>query len=63
MTDRALPFPDSLCHRCAERRVVAGARSSFLLCSAGEDRYPRQPVVTCPLFRPADPAVTDDRDR
>lgn len=57
MTDRAPPFPDSLCHRCAALRVVAAARSSFLFCAAGHERYPRQPIVSCALFRPLPPAA------
>jgi len=55
VAERELPFPESLCHRCAALRVVPAARSSFLFCSAGPDRYPRQPIVSCPLYRPARP--------
>jgi len=47
------PFADSLCWRCANHRTVRGARSVFLMCEALPVRYPRQPVVTCPVFQPA----------
>jgi hypothetical protein len=48
---RELPYPESLCHRCAALRVVQGARSSFLMCTALEEKYPRQPVVRCLAFK------------
>jgi len=54
--DRALPFPDSLCHRCAAPpRYVHTARSVFVMCPLVPERYPRQPVVQCPSFRPSTP--------
>jgi hypothetical protein len=45
------PFPDSLCHRCAARRYVRTKTSTFVMCTALPDKYPRQPVLTCPAFR------------
>ena len=48
-----LPFPKSLCHRCAAPpKYVATARSLFILCPLMRDKYPPQPVLACPLFRP-----------
>jgi hypothetical protein len=48
-----LPFPESLCHRCAAPpRYVRAARSVFVFCPLVPERYPRQPVLACPLFRP-----------
>ena len=48
-----LPFPGSLCHRCAAPpRYVTTARSVFILCPLRPERYPPQPVLECPLFRP-----------
>jgi len=49
----ALPFPDSLCHRCANRRVVETKTSTFVMCTALATKYPRQPVLACPAFKPA----------
>ena len=46
-------FADSLCWRCVNHRAVRGARSIFLMCEALPVKYPRQPVVTCPAFRPS----------
>ena len=54
--DPALPFPESLCHSCAAPpRYVRSARSVFILCPLLPDKYPRQPVRACPLYRPRDP--------
>ena len=52
--DERLPWPESLCHRCAAPpRYVASARGSvFILCPLLPQKYPPQPVVRCPLFRP-----------
>jgi hypothetical protein len=50
---RDRPFADSLCWRCANHRAVRAARSVFLMCEALSVKYPRQPVATCPAFRPA----------
>lgn len=48
------PFADSLCHRCAvPPRYVKTATSTFVLCPAVPEKYPRQPVRACPAFRPA----------
>ena len=48
-----LPFPTSLCHRCAAPpRYVRTATSVFIRCPLLPNKYPPQPVVTCPLFRP-----------
>ena len=52
-TPAPLPWPDSLCHRCAAPpRYVKTATSTFLLCPVRADKYPRQPVLRCPEFRP-----------
>ena len=51
----------SLCERCGHlREVISGKGSRFLLCqhSSVDDRYPkypRQPVLACPAFGPAQP--------
>lgn len=51
----AVPFPDSLCHRCAAPpRYVQGKTTVFIMCPLLPEKYPRQPVVQCPLFRPRD---------
>jgi hypothetical protein len=48
-----LPYPESICHACgAPPRYVKTASSTFILCPLLPDKYPRQPVLTCPLFRP-----------
>lgn len=48
-----LPFPDSLCHQCAAPpRYIRSARSIFVLCPLIPEKYPRQPVLHCPFFRP-----------
>ena len=46
------PFPESLCHRCAEHRYVRTQTSVFILCEALPQKYPRQPVLQCGLFKP-----------
>lgn len=47
-----LPFPTSLCHSCAAPpRYVKTQRSTFILCPLLPDKYPRQPVVQCALYR------------
>lgn len=52
-----LPFPESLCHRCAAPpRYIRAATSIFILCPLLANKYPRQPVLSCPLFRPAEGA-------
>jgi hypothetical protein len=54
------PFPDSLCWRCAEHRVVRSARSVFVMCQALPVKYPRQPVTACPGFRQSSPGESRD---
>ena len=55
----SLPFPGSLCHRCAAPpQYVRTARSVFILCPLVPERYPRQPVLACPMFRPRPPEPT-----
>jgi hypothetical protein len=48
-------FPDSLCHRCAARRLIQGRSSTFIMCTALPEKYPRQPVRFCPAFVPEEP--------
>jgi hypothetical protein len=59
-----LPFPESLCHRCAAPpRYIRTPTSLFILCPLLPEKYPRQPVLSCPLFRPRDQksdGVSDD---
>lgn len=52
-----LPFPQSLCHRCAAppRYVESGRGSVFILCPLLPQKYPPQPVLRCPLFKPKAP--------
>ena len=48
-----LPFPTSLCHRCAAPpRYVKTPTSTFIRCPLLPNKYPPQPVLSCPLFRP-----------
>lgn len=47
-----VPFPESLCHRCAAPpRYVRTKTSVFILCPLLPQKYPRQPVRSCPEFR------------
>jgi hypothetical protein len=47
-----LPFPDSLCHRCAAPpKYIKTARSIFIYCPIFK-RYPPQPVRQCDRFIP-----------
>ncbi|HVV16437.1 MAG TPA: hypothetical protein VHH90_04470 [Polyangia bacterium] len=46
------PFAGSLCWRCVHHRAITAPRSVFLLCNALPVKYPPQPVLACPLFRP-----------
>ncbi len=57
-----LPFPESICHGCAAPpRYVRAARSTFIMCPILPNKYPRQPVLACELFRPrAAPPPGDD---
>ncbi len=45
------PFPQSICHDCAAMRYVQTERSTFMLCPLLPQKYPPQPVRTCPQFR------------
>jgi len=57
-----LPFPESLCHRCAAPpRYVRTDSSVFILCPLLPEKYPRQPVRTCVYFRPKPEATTRPR--
>ena len=49
-----LPFPESICHRCANSRTVATKASTVLLCGALAVKYPRQPVSDCAEFKLGD---------
>jgi len=52
----ALPFPTSLCHRCAAPpKYVRTKTSTFILCPLLPNKYPPQPVLRCGLFRPKHP--------
>jgi hypothetical protein len=47
-----LPFPESICHRCAAPpRYVKTEASVFILCPILPNKYPRQPVLSCPLYK------------
>ncbi|MBS2024118.1 MAG: hypothetical protein JST92_17075 [Deltaproteobacteria bacterium] len=59
MDPLAVPYPDSLCHRCAAPpRYIRTPTSVFILCPILPDKYPRQPVRACPAFKPRE----DDPD-
>ncbi len=48
-----LPFPGSLCHRCAAPPSYVATRTSiYIRCPLLPNKYPPQPVLTCRLFRP-----------
>jgi hypothetical protein len=48
-----LPFPTSLCHRCAAPpRYIQTQTSTFILCPVLPNKYPPQPVLRCPAFTP-----------
>lgn len=48
-----LPFPGSLCHRCAAPpRYIKTRTSTFILCPILPNKYPPQPVLQCPAFKP-----------
>jgi hypothetical protein len=59
-----LPFPTSLCHRCAAPpRYITSARGSvFIMCPLLPNKYPPQPVRSCALFRPQTPPPADGAD-
>ncbi len=45
------PFADSLCHRCIHVRIVAAARTTFLMCKEPSlNKYAPQPVRACPKY-------------
>ena len=49
-------FAQSKCRACQFLKVVAGARSEFLMCTqGGPPRYPPQPVKECSFFVAAAP--------
>jgi [ribosomal protein S5]-alanine N-acetyltransferase len=49
----SLPYPDSLCHRCAAPpKYVRTATSVFLRCPLLPAKYPPQPVLRCALYKP-----------
>lgn len=50
-----LPYPESLCHRCAAPRYIRTGTSVFVLCPLVPEKYPRQPVLSCPVFKPKPP--------
>jgi hypothetical protein len=53
-----LPFPESLCHRCAAPpRYIRTRTSVFIYCPLLDTKYPPQPVLACPMFRPKAPAA------
>jgi len=48
-----LPYPESLCHRCAAPpRYIVARTSVFIMCPLLPAKYPRQPVRECALYRP-----------
>jgi hypothetical protein len=54
--DEPVPYPDSLCHRCAAPpRIVRTKTSAFILCPLLPEKYPPQPVRRCALFVPRSP--------
>lgn len=51
-----LPFPTSLCHRCAAPpRYVETKTSTFIMCPVLPQKYPPQPVLVCAKFQPKPP--------
>lgn len=58
-----LPFPDSLCHRCAAPpKYVRTERSVFIRCPVLK-MYPPQPVRACEAFVEAVPPPEHISDR
>ena len=56
-----LPFPDSLCHRCAAPpKYIRTERSVFIRCPIFR-AYPPQPVSVCEAFVPRETAETEGR--
>jgi len=59
--DEGLPFPDSLCHRCAAPpKYIRTERSVFIRCPIFR-AYPPQPVSVCEAFVPRETAETEGR--
>ena len=52
LVTKATPFPDSLCHRCQDLRLVeSGKGSVFLMCQEPTlPKYGPQPVKVCRGF-------------
>ena len=56
--EEEMPFPDSLCHRCAAPpRYVRTERSVFIRCPLLKI-YPPQPVLSCEAFVEGEPRGT-----
>ncbi len=57
-----LPFPASLCHRCAFVRYNGNKRGSiFIGCTApGLAKYYPQPIGRCGAMQPGPPPQTDN---
>jgi hypothetical protein len=56
LSEPPLPYPASLCHRCAAPpQYVKTKTTVFILCPLLPQKYPPQPVLRCPLFRPRTP--------
>jgi hypothetical protein len=51
----APPYVGSLCLVCRHHRPVHTKTSTFILCTALPDKYPRQPMVTCLVYERAPP--------
>lgn len=59
--DEGLPFPDSLCHRCAAPpKYIRTERSVFIRCPIFR-AYPPQPVSACEAFVPREPQAGEPR--
>lgn len=55
--DQPLPYPESLCHRCAAPpKYVETKRSIFIMCPLLPNKYPPQPVRQCPAFVAREPS-------
>ena len=39
-----LPYPESLCHRCVHRRYIRGRTSTFVMCTALAEKYPKEGI-------------------
>lgn len=58
----SLPFPESLCHRCAAPPKYVHTKSSvFIRCPLLENKYPPQPVLACLEFKPPTGALEGER--